>query len=194
MTSRAAANPNTSTPEASDSLQVLLEATERQRDQALARQKRAITALDAALGQAEQLRDYRISCQDRWSEQFRLGAAITLVQVYHDFADRLHGAVDLQGRQVERLRADLARCEAETLAAELRVASIDKLIARRRAQKSLEAERREQKQQDEYAGRMAWQAGRDDGSGSLRFAALGSSSGGAAAYPGAPSTADWGRS
>jgi flagellar FliJ protein len=193
MTSRAAANPNTSTPEASDSLQVLLEATERQRDQALARQNRAITALDAALGQAEQLRDYRISCQDRWSEQFRLGAAITLVQVYHDFADRLHGAVDLQGRQVERLRADLARCEAETLAAELRVASIDKLIARRRAQKSLEAERREQKQQDEYAGRMAWQAGRDDGSGSLRFAALGSSSGGAAAYPGAPSTADWGR-
>jgi flagellar FliJ protein len=193
MTSRSPANPNSSTPEASDSLHVLLEATERQRDQAVARRDRARVSLDAAMGQAEQLRDYKTSCQDRWSQQFREGAAITLVQVYHEFVDRLHGAVDLQGRQVERLRGELARCEAETLAAELRVASIDKLIARRMAEKLLKSDRREQKQQDEFAGRMAWQAGQDDGSGSLRFAALGSSSGGAAAYPGAPSTADWTR-
>ncbi len=194
MSNRGSANPNSSAPEASDSLHVLLEATERQRDQALARQNRARALLDAAVGQAEQLRDYKASCQDRWGQQFRTGASITLVQVYQDFADRLHGAVDLQGRQIERLRADVARCEAETLAAELRVASIDKLIARRRAEKLIKTERREQKQQDEYAGRMAWQAGQDDGGGSLRFASLGSSSGGAtAAYPGAPSTAEWGR-
>jgi flagellar FliJ protein len=171
---------------------MLLEVAERQRDLALARQNKARSALDAAIGQAEQLRDYRSSCQSRWGERFREGAAITTVLVYHDFVDRLHGAVDLQGRQVDRLRAELARSEAETLAAELRVASIDKLIARRANELLIKSERREQKQLDEYAGRMAWQASHGEGGGGgLRLAASTSPAGGAAAYPGAASSGDW---
>jgi flagellar FliJ protein len=173
-------------------LHLLLEVAERQRDLALARQNQARSALDAALGQAEQLHEYRTSCQDRWGQQFRAGAAITTVRVYHDFVARLHGAVDIQGRQVDRLRADLARSEAESLAAELRVASIDKLIARRVGDRQRKSERRDQKQQDDSAGRLAWQSSQGQGHGALQFAAL-SAAGASASYPGAPAVTDWAR-
>jgi flagellar FliJ protein len=193
MTSRGPSNPNTPRAADNDSLHLLLEVAERQRDLVLARQNQARSALDAALGQAEQLRDYRSSCQDRWGQQFRQGAAITTVRVYHDFVARLHGAVDIQGRQVDRLRAELARSEAECLAAELRVASIDKLIARRVGDQQRKSDRREQKQQDEYAGRLAWQSSQGQGNGgALQFAALSASSS-SGAYPGAPVVTDWAR-
>jgi flagellar FliJ protein len=138
-------------------LVVLQEQAEAERDQALMRQRRVEKALAAAEAQASQLNDYRSEYEGRWSQQLKRGMAITLVQVYQDFVGRLHGAVDQQGRQVEHLRADLARCIADTVAAELRVASVGKLIERREMALMRSAAHREQKQMDEMASRAAWQ-------------------------------------
>jgi flagellar FliJ protein len=145
-------------------LETLLESARRTRDLAQARQRRVGAGLDAAAGQADQLRDYRSATQARWGEQFKAGATIHLVQCYQGFVGRLHTAVDLQGHQVERLGSELRQAQAETLAAELRVAALEKLIARRVAEQGIKTERREQKQLDEHASRMAWQHSRGEGS------------------------------
>jgi len=138
-------------------LVILFEQAEAERDQALLRQRKVEKALAAAEAQASQLSDYRSEYEGRWSQQLKRGMAITLVQVYQDFVGRLHGAVDQQGQQVERLRAELARCIADTVAAELRVASVGKLIERRESALVRSAAHREQKQLDEMASRAAWQ-------------------------------------
>lgn len=138
-------------------LVLLMEQAEDDRDQALQRQRKVERALAAAESQAEQLREYRSEYEGRWSQQLKRGMAITLVQVYQDFVGRLHGAVDQQGQQVERLRAELARCIADSVAAELRVASVGKLIERRESALVRSAAHREQKQLDELASRAAWQ-------------------------------------
>ncbi|MEO8297175.1 MAG: flagellar export protein FliJ [Burkholderiales bacterium] len=137
-------------------LTVLLEQAQRDRDQALQRQRKVEAALAAAEVQAEQLRDYRAECEGRWGQQFRKGVTMTLMQVYQDFVGRLHGAVDSQGEQIDRLRADLARCIADSVAAELRVASVRKLIERREVAALRSMAQREQKQFDEMASRAAW--------------------------------------
>jgi flagellar FliJ protein len=144
-------------------LETLLESARRTRDLAQARQRRVRAGLDAASRQAEQLRDYRSATQARWGEQFKVGATITVVQCYQGFVGRLHGAVDLQGRQVDRLGREFKQAEVETLAAELRVAALEKLIARRVAEQRIRTERREQKQLDEHASRMAWQHSQGQG-------------------------------
>ncbi|MEY4748223.1 MAG: hypothetical protein RIQ60_437 [Pseudomonadota bacterium] len=139
------------------SLDTLLESAQRTRDQARARANRARAVLDAARAQANQLRDYRSATQTRWGEQFKAGATINLVQCYQGFVGRLENAVDMQGHQVARLERELQQAEADTLAAELKVAALEKLIARRLAEQRLRGERRDQKQMDEFASRLSWQ-------------------------------------
>lgn len=138
-------------------LMVLLEQAERERDQALAGQSRAEAALDAARQQQQQLGDYRQECETRWTQQFRQGVAMTLVQCYHDFIGRVHGAVDLQAQQIDRLQQERDRASAETLAAETRVAAVRKLLERRSEALLRSAQQREQKQMDELAARGVWQ-------------------------------------
>lgn len=121
----------------------------------------------AAQAQQAQLHDYRTEYEGRWGAQFRQGVTMTLMQCYQDFVGRLHGAVDLQGHQVQRLVRDLERARNETLAAELRTASVRKLIERRQNAILVRAERRDQKAQDELASRAAWQRGVERGHVSL---------------------------
>jgi flagellar FliJ protein len=134
-------------------LHILVEQAERQRDEALARRGRADAALQAAEQQQRQLGDYQQESEARWLAQFRQGAAITLVQAYHDFVGRLQGAVELQAQQVERLRRECERVAAAHVAAEQKLAAIRKLRDQRAQTLLLGALRREQKQMDELAAR-----------------------------------------
>lgn len=134
-------------------LHLLIEQAERQRDEALARRGRADAALQAAEQQQRQLADYQQESQARWLAQFRQGAAITLVQVHHDFVDRLQGAVAMQAQQVERLRRETERVAAAHVAAEQKLAAIRKLLDQRSQTLLAAALRREQRQMDELAAR-----------------------------------------
>jgi flagellar protein FliJ len=135
-------------------LLLLLEHAESERDQVLARQRRADVAVVQAERQQEQLQAYRQESETRWTSQMRAGGmTVTMLQCYQGFAERLHGAVALQGQQIERLRGEQQRAQADTLAAELRVASVRKLLERRGQTLQQAADRREQKQMDEMAAR-----------------------------------------
>lgn len=138
------------------SLTTLLEHAERQRDAALAQQRRADAALDAALRQHEQLSTYSRDHQSRWSSAMRQSVTMPLVQCHHAFTDRLHQAVSMQSAQVDRARQVLTHRQSETLEAERRVAAINKLIKRRTDAVRHHQDRQEQRQIDERASRMAW--------------------------------------
>lgn len=144
------------------SLQVLLERAEYERDEALAVYRSARARADAAQAQASQLTDYRGEYQRRWSGTFAgAGATIQIVQSYQGFRDRLEQAVSQQGRVAEQAEAQAERMRQALQACELRVASVKKLIERRLAEQRAAAERRDQKQTDEAAQRAAWRRSMD---------------------------------
>ena len=137
-------------------LNMLLEHTERERDQAMVRQQRAEVVLRGAENQTEQLVAYRGECERRWAERSRAGTTPTLMHCHQGFMGRLTAAVEMQGDVVRRARAEVERCREHLLAQELRVASVRKLIERREAALTQQADRTEQKLFDEIASRAAW--------------------------------------
>ena len=137
-------------------LTILLGQSERQRDAALAEQQRAQATSAAAAGQAEQLRTYRREYEQRWSAQFCREGKIELVHCYQSFMERLTLAVDQQAHIAEHALQQVERTLGLLRGAELRCASVRKLIERRVLEQRLATDRREQKQTDESAARAAW--------------------------------------
>jgi flagellar protein FliJ len=137
-------------------LTILLGHSERQRDAALAEHQRAQIASDAAAAQAEQLRTYRREYEQRWSAQFARRGQIELVHCYQNFMQRLTQAVEQQARMAELAAQQLAHALTALHAAEMRCASVRKLIERRVREQRAATERRDQKQTDEAATRAAW--------------------------------------
>ena len=137
-------------------LTTLLAQTERERDMALANHLRAQTAHSAAEAQAEQLLTYRSEYEQRWQKQFASEGKIELVRCYQGFMERLSQAVDQQARTAEHTAQQAERAGSELRAVEMRCASVRRLIERRVRELHTDAERREQKQNDEQAARAAW--------------------------------------
>ena len=134
----------------------LLAQTERERDAVQAEAQRADGAHRQAQQQHEQLLGYRQDYETRWGQQFRVQATMDVLHCYQGFTLRLSQAVEQQQRTVE-LAAQ--RCERERVRLgehEIRVASVRKLIERRRAEIQRLQDRRDQKQTDEFASRVAW--------------------------------------
>jgi flagellar FliJ protein len=137
-------------------LMALLAQTERERDEAWAQAQQAAQAQQNAAAQAEQLLTYRREYEQRWSAQFRTEGRIELVHCYRGFMDRLTQAVEQQKRVAEHAAAQLERARAALAEQEMRVASVRKLIERRRQELRLSADRVEQKQTDEFGSRVSW--------------------------------------
>ena len=137
-------------------LTVLLGQNERQRDVALAEHLRATAASRAAALQAEQLHTYRREYEQRWGAQFALEGKIELVLCYQSFIERLTLAVEHQARVQHHAELQVTRALVALRETELRCASVRKLIERRTQELRLAAGRRDQKQSDELAARIAW--------------------------------------
>jgi len=135
----------------------LLEQTERERDAAEADTRAADAAERAAHAQAEQLVAYRSDYEQRWNAQFAREGRMELVRCYQGFMERLTQAVEQQARQATQAQARTERAREELRSRERRVASVRKLIEGRLREMRLLADRREQKQSDELAARIAWQ-------------------------------------
>ncbi len=144
-------------------LTALLAQAERQRDLALADQIKAQVASAAAQDQAEQLLTYRREYEQRWSAQFCREGRIELVRCYQGFIERLTQAVDAQIRVARQSSAQLERATATVREHELQVAAVKKLVERRLAEGRRDAQRHEQKQNDELAARVAWTRRTDAG-------------------------------
>jgi flagellar FliJ protein len=137
-------------------LLTLLEQSERERDQAWADAQRAMQAQQAAQAQAEQLLTYRREYEQRWSAQFKTEARIELLHCYRGFMERLTQAVDQQGHIAAQAGKQADQARAKLAEHEMRVASVRKLIERRTHELRLAADRRDQKQTDEFASRAGW--------------------------------------
>ncbi len=137
-------------------LAVLLGRNESQRDTAIAEHLRAVAHRQAASAQSEQLRTYRREYEQRWNAQFAVEGRIELVHCYHGFMARLTQAVDHQLRVEAHAESQVERALGLLSEAELRCASVRKLIERRGLEQRLADERRDQKQSDEFAARVAW--------------------------------------
>jgi flagellar protein FliJ len=140
------------------SLHILLEREQAERDTALAALNEARRQAQAAQLQSEQLLAYRSEYEQRWSRQFAQHGAMEIVHCYHGFTQRLEHAIAQQQRVAHHAHGQLERTRNELQACELRVASVRKLIERRMAEQQRTAARREQKQTDEAAQRAGWAA------------------------------------
>lgn len=140
---------------ATDALSVLIDQVSSERDAAQLEHQRAQAALAAAQTQVEQLMAYGRDYAQRYAGS--RGSSVELLRCYHGFMERLEQAQAMQRRACEQAALRVERARAELLALELRVASVNKLIERRTAEKARAADRRDQKLTDEQASRAAWQ-------------------------------------
>ncbi|HET9642786.1 MAG TPA: flagellar export protein FliJ [Burkholderiaceae bacterium] len=139
-----------------DTLNLLLQHAEAERDEALALLQQINSRAEAARAQHDQLMSYRDDYRQRWSGRFSQGGAIEIVQCYHSFSERLEQAICQQSQMVSQLVAQAERLREQLKERELRAASVGKLIERRRQELDRSNQRREQKTADEAAQRAAW--------------------------------------
>lgn len=136
-------------------LLILLEQVERERDQAMGHEQRARTQHEQAQTQALQLDDYRRDYIQRWGAQPQQSASIEILHCYQNFMAQLQRAIEHQKHQVAHAHQAWQTAMAQLQQLQMRVASIEKLIERRRLEARARAERQEQKTTDEQAARVA---------------------------------------
>ncbi|WP_077035942.1 flagellar export protein FliJ [Pelomonas sp. KK5] len=136
-------------------LGVLLERAEAERDEALKLLREAEARAAQAAAQASQLSQYRVDYRQRWTEQFSRQGTMDIVGCYQNFGGKLDQAVDSQGAIALHAQTKVERARALLAEKEMRVAAIGKLIERRRIEMGRAVQRQEQKLTDEQAARTA---------------------------------------
>jgi flagellar protein FliJ len=146
-------------------LNQLLDHERRTRDDAVLGLRDADAACGRADAQALQLGAYRNEYVERWSARFRAPGSVALMQCYQGFMARLDQAIVQQQAAVLAAHKRLEQARLTLREFERRVASVEKLIERRRLQMQRQHARREQSLTDETAQRMHTQrlAHRHDG-------------------------------
>ena len=132
-------------------LVVAVELAERKRDEARRALQDARRAQQAAHEQMEQLKGYAQETQNRWG--MRTNAHVQPEVMYHhyQFMNRLGHAASIQNGVVGDQSARVQAAQRALLDAELRLASLRKVVEKRRSDFALQQQRRDQKQTDERA-------------------------------------------
>jgi flagellar FliJ protein len=136
-------------------LTILLERAEGERDTALAHLQALMQQAEQARGQAEQLGRYRSEYQTRWGQQFARSTTIDIMGCYQNFGQRLDQAITQQGSVTAYADQRVERAAAAVRELEMRVASVRKLLERRRFEMNRALERQDQKATDEQAARAS---------------------------------------
>lgn len=136
-------------------LNVLLEQAEEKRDEAMQVVRDAQARAAQARAQQGDLSQYRSDYQQRWSQQFARQGTMEIVGCYQNFGGRLDQAITSQTHVAQFADQRLEHARKTLLELEMRVASVRKLIVRRRLEAGLSAQRQDQKVTDEQAARAA---------------------------------------
>jgi len=139
-------------------LNTLLGQAESERDEAMMALRRGEEQARRVQAQADQLQAYRGEYQQRWAGQFSRRGTMEIVQCYQSFMQRLDEALAQQQQQAAAVTSTCQRLRDKLLAAEMRVASVRKLIERRVAEQRRVQDRRDQRQTDETAQQIRWRA------------------------------------
>lgn len=131
----------------------LLDHERRTRDEALQALSQAEGLAGQADAQAQQLGAYRSDYVERWSVRFRDPGSVALLQCYQGFMQRLDQAIQQQHNTVAQAQIRVDQARGALRDHQRRMASVEKLIERRREQEQRQLARREQSRTDETAQR-----------------------------------------
>jgi flagellar protein FliJ len=135
----------------SQTLHVLLQHSEGQRDEALLALQQAQTQEQQLAQQAQQLQAYRTEYQQRHPARVGGSTTVDALRTHQSFMARLDQAVQQQALQLKQAQTRAAARHSELLALELRVASVRKLLHRRADAHTLSAARQDQRMADDAA-------------------------------------------
>ena len=136
-------------------LRTLLEREQKRRDDQMAVVRNAVANAEAQQQQADGLSGYRTEYCQKWSAQFQRAATIEILRSYHGFLARLDQAITQQQSVVEHAQRMVDVQRQRLVEREIRVATVERLIQRREAMLAKVADRRDQKNLDEMAARLA---------------------------------------
>lgn len=132
-------------------LNVAVEMATRQRDDARRALQSAESAREAARGQLEQLQSYAQETEGRWGMREDAEVKPEVMFHHYQFMGRLGHAMGLQSGVIEDHDGRVERARQALLQAELRLASLQKVLEKRHRDLQTAHDRREQKQTDERA-------------------------------------------
>ena len=104
-----------------------------------------------ALDQIEQLESYAADTESKWSVTAQVRAVPEAVRNYYQFMDRLQEAIDLQRDVIADLQREIAVAKVALLDAEIRIASLNRLLSKHQTSIGRQQAGREQRQLDEFA-------------------------------------------
>lgn len=132
-------------------LLVAIEVAERKRDEARHTLQDALLAQQSARAQLDQLRGYARETEARWGVRADTRMQPEVLYHHYQFMGRLDHAAGLQDGVVDAHAQRVEQATRAVLAAELRLASLRKVVEARRKDMLLQQARRDQKQTDERA-------------------------------------------
>ena len=132
-------------------LAVAVEAASRKRDDARRVLQDTLAAQQAARSQLDQLEDYARETQARWGMKADTAVKPEVMFHHYHFMDRLGYAAGVQTGVVGDHASRVEAARSALLEAELRLASLKKVVEKRRLDLERAEMRRDQKQTDERA-------------------------------------------
>lgn len=144
-----------------NALMVAVEVASRKRDDVRKVLQDTQAAQRAARDQLDQLEGYARETEARWGTQADAVRQPEVMYYHRQFMNRLGHAATLQGHVVGDNETKVQRARQDLLEAELRLAALRKVLAKRRQEREVQQMRKEQKQTDERAAlqyRNVWQS------------------------------------
>jgi flagellar FliJ protein len=138
-----------------ESLDLLLEREQRRRDDARGAVLKAVRNEEAAREQLDGLTTYRSDYCQRWTAQFSKAATMDIVRCYQAFVARLDQAISQQQGMVRSAQAGIENARKRLVEREVRLATVQRLIDRRREQFARAENRLAQRNLDEFAQRRS---------------------------------------
>ena len=134
-----------------NALSVAVEVASRKRDDARKVLQDTLAAEQAARAQLNQLEDYARETESRWGMKADTTMQPEVMYHHYQFMNRLGHAASIQNGVVGDQSARVQVAQRALLDAELRLASLRKVVEKRRSDFALQQQRRDQKQTDERA-------------------------------------------
>ena len=144
-----------------NALSVAVEVAERQRDEARKVLQDTLAAQQAARAQLDQLKSYARETEARWGVKADTAMKPEVMYHHYQFMNRLGHAAGIQTGVVGDHAHRVEAARQALLQAELRLASLRKVVDKRRQELELAQMRREQKQTDERAALQYRNAGQE---------------------------------
>jgi flagellar FliJ protein len=132
----------------------VIEVATLRRDDARVALAQALQEQQQADKQGQQLQDYVVEAQTRWSQRAAQGVTPELLHHHRQFMARIDQAVEFQKGVVQRLRLQVEHRQHELLLAERALAGVGRYNDRRQQSWQHHLDRQEQKSNDEMAAHL----------------------------------------